>query len=361
VLRFAIACNSRYASGVRLAAPSLSSLLVVACLVPAFALSGAAAGCDDGGRTTPTPLPTATSTTPRDSGSSPQEGWGDPLATKRPGVLRIAQLNVRRFFDATCDSGQCGASGFEEQPTQQQYDDRVAQLAAGLAKLEADVITLAEVETQGCLDAVQAKLKENGFEYPVAKVAEIGTPGSVDVAVLARGKFESLKTHRKETEPLLRPDGSQTIFTRELPEVHLTIGTTSVIVFAAHFRSKSDDDPGRRLAEAKKTQELMVAAGTANTGALVLLGGDLNDIPGSDAINAIEKDAALVRVAKDLPVAEQGTYRFSGQNQAIDHIYTTANRATAYVAKSATVLREGNSGFAGSDHATIYADFNLPE
>lgn len=321
------------------------------------ALVVAVAACDDTPkRQLPTPAPTTTSTTPE---PQPTEGWGDPLATKRPKILRIAHLNVRRFFDDKCDSGQCSAGGFEEQPTKQQYEDRVMQLATGLGRLEADVITLAEVETQGCLDALQAKLKDNGFDYPVAKLAETGNAGSVDVGVLARGKFDSMKGYRQEK--LTKPDGTQTTFTRELPEVHLTIGANSVIVFAAHFRSKADDDPGRRLAEAKKTQEVMVATGAANTGALVLLGGDLNDVPGSDAINAMELNGALVRVAKDLPIADQGTYKFGGENQAIDHIFTTAARAGNYIAKSATILRDGASGFAGSDHATIYADFNLPD
>jgi len=244
--------------------------------------------------------------------------------------------------------------------TEREFEDRTAELAKGLARLEADVITLAEVENQGCLDALQAKLKESGAEYPVAYVAETGTPGSIDVAVLARGRLDEVRTHRKETAPLVRPDGSETIFTRELPEVHLTIGDSTVIVFAAHFRSKSNDDPGRRLAEAQKTHELMVAAGLANTGALVLLGGDLNDVPGSEPLEAMEKDGALVRVLAELPPAEQGTYRFGGELQAIDHIFTTAARATAYIPSSGKAVGEGNRGFAGSDHKAIYADFTLP-
>jgi uncharacterized protein len=267
---------------------------------------------------------------------------------------------VRRFFDATCDSGQCSTDGFEEVATATQFETRATQIATALAELEADVITLAEVETQGCLDAVQAKLKEAGKEYPVAHLAETGLPGSVDVAVLSRGKLDKVTTHRKETDPLLRPDGSKTIFTRELPELHLSFASKKVVVFAAHFRSKSDDDPGRRLAEAKKTQELMVAAGTANASALVLLGGDLNDTPGSDAIDALEKDGALVRVAKDIPEPSQGTYKFNGTLQAIDHIFTTKTRASAYVGQSAKVVSDTTGGFGGSDHASIYADFTLP-
>ena len=327
-----------------------------------IALFVALAACEDSKLTTPRGASSSSGSpsVQRDGGSQSTDGWGDPTTTRREGTLRIAQLNVRRFFDSTCDSGNCQAGGFEEQPTSAEVEARAAQIATALAELQADVITLAEVENQGCLDAVNEKLKEAGFEYPVAHVADTGTPGSVDVAVLSRGSLTKVTTHRQETAPLLRPDATQTIFTRELPEVHLTFGARKVIVFAAHFRSKSDDDPGRRLAEAQKTQELVVAAGKANTNALVLLGGDLNDTPGSDPIDALEKDGALVRVAKDLPAQSQGTYRFNGTLQAIDHIFTTAARANAYVAQSARVVREGNGGFAGSDHAALYADFTLP-
>lgn len=285
-----------------------------------------------------------------------------PGSTRRPGKLRLAQLNLRRLFDATCDSGECGGSEYEALATASEFDARVAQIATALTQLEADVITLAELENQHCLDAIKAKLKESGNDYPIAHVAETGLPGSIDVAVLARGKLEKIVTHRNETKPLIEADGTKTSFARELPEVHLTIasGTAQkmVIVFAAHFISKSNDDPGRRLAEARKTHELMVAAGDANADALVLLGGDLNDTPGSDPINALEEDG-LIRVASDLPTTSQGTYKFNGTMQAIDHIFVTKSRASAYVPQSTKVVRDNTGGFGGSDHAAIYADFTL--
>lgn len=344
--------------------PFLRKLVVVPSSIVVVVALGAAA-CDD--QTTPKPLPT---TPAADGGASSSggdgasaSGWGDPLEPHKEGMLRIQQFNVRRYFDATCDSGDCTANGFEEVQSPEAFAARTTQIAQGLARVEADVITLAEVENQACLDALQKELKGLGYEYPVAHLAETGTSGSVDVGVLARGKLEKVVTHKKET-PLTTADGQKTSFTRELPEVHLTIGTSSVIVFAAHFRSKATDDPARRLAEAVATHQIMVDVGNANTGALVLLGGDLNDSPGSPPIDAMEKDAALVRVAKDIPTDAQGTYTFAGKKEAIDHIFTTAARATNYVPKSATVIRDGSAsgtaGFAGSDHASIYADFKLP-
>lgn len=316
-----------------------------------------ALACDDQKSTTPVPTGTPT----HDAGDDDDDdGWGDPSTTRRKGIVRLGHLNVRRYFDATCDSGNCEKDGFEESVTEAEFEARTAKLAAALVRLEADVITLAEVENQVALDALRDKLEELGSKYPVAYLAETGQPGSIDVGVLARGELGDVKLYRKD-HPLTRPDGSKAQFTREFPELHLKLGDSAVVVFAAHFRSKNDDDPDRRLAEAVAAHEIMVEADTANTGALVLLGGDLNDVPGSDTIDAMEKDAALVRVAQDLPEAEQGTYRFGGALQAIDHIFTTASRATAYLPKSAKVVRDGtNQGLGGSDHAGLYADFKLP-
>lgn len=297
---------------------------------------------DDSGTTEPPPTP---------------EGWGDTKTTRVPGKLRVAQLNLRRFFDTKCDSGNCSANGFEAVATAEAFDKRAKQIADALATLQADVVTLAEVENKVGIDLLAAKLEAAGFPYPVAYIAETGAPGSIDVAVLARGTLGEVKNYQDATS--LQPYGSNLKFTRELPEVHLTLGKSKVVVFAAHFRSKSSDDPARRLAEARATHDIMKATGEANSSALVVLGGDLNDTPGSAAIKALEEGGSLLRVASDLPDAEQGTYRFQGADQAIDHIFVT--KKTAYVAKSAKVARDtGKTGFGGSDHASLWAEFTLP-
>jgi predicted extracellular nuclease len=292
--------------------------------------------------------------TPVESGS-----WGDPKTTRRAGLLRLGQLNTRRYFDTKCDSNNCASGGYEDVPTPAAFTARTAQIAAGIARLQADIVTLEEVESDDCINALQKKLESAGYVYPVAKLTPAGGPGNVNVALLARGSLDSVKLNR-QANPLTRPDGTSTTFTREFPEMHLTLGSTKVIVFPAHFRSKVDDDPGRRLAEGQKAQELVTVAGTTNASSLVLLAGDLNDMPGSPPLLALEKDGALLRVAKDIPEAAQGTLAFNGQVQAIDHIFVTHEHAGDYVARSATVVRDDGQttgGLGGSDHAGIYADF----
>ena len=288
---------------------------------------------------------------------------GDPAATidsgtQRPGIIRVAQFNVRRFFNTVCDSGKCATGDFEDLPTQAEFDAKTDALAKGIALIDPDIISLEEVETQGCLDALNAKLTAMGKGFPIAHLGETGSAGSVDVAVLARGALTEIKTHRDT--PLVEADGTMTTFTREFLEMRMTFGARSVIMFAAHFRSQVMDDPARRLAEAKGAQAIVAKTSTDLPDSLVILGGDLNDKPGSDPINALEAGGALLRVASDIPVDAQATYIFNGVKSALDHIFVGAPQKSRYIAKSSVVFQDDpKGGFSSSDHASLAADFSI--
>ena len=178
---------------------------------------------------------------------------GLPDAAVAPSVV-VATFNVRRFFDPVCESGSCAPEDYEALPTQQQFLAKADQLAAALRELNADVVMLQEIETQLCLDALQSAL-DGG--YPVAILGETGASASVDVAVLARGDW--LESRRHRGMPLLRADGGATVFSRELLEIHLQRDGVRVVAFAAHFRSKSNDDPERRLLEAQVSHAVIRA------------------------------------------------------------------------------------------------------
>jgi endonuclease/exonuclease/phosphatase family metal-dependent hydrolase len=130
------------------------------------------------------------------------------------------------------------------------------------------------------------------------------------------------------------------------------------VLFAAHFRSKVMDDPGRRLAEAQVSRRIVTDVANASPGALVVMAGDLNDTPGSPPLDALTANEGLVRAAADLPVPDQATYLFNGRGEAIDHILQAVTAAAKVVPRSAVVWRESR-GFAGSDHFALTADFEI--
>lgn len=270
-----------------------------------------------------------------------------------PADIVIATFNVRRFFDANCDSGQCGSGDYEEIPSQGQFEYRAETLGAAILAFDADVVILQEVETQNCIDALVAQL---GGEYPTAVLGETGQVASVDVAVLSR--HPSLEVRRHADVPLQRPSGGQTWFAREFLEVHLDGDGHRVIVFAAHFKAKNDDDPERRLAEATRAREIVDAVTVQHPDSLIVLGGDLNDTPDSPPLTALLADDGMLRVAAEL-APDDWTYEYNGRLDPIDHLLM-ARAATGgrYLEGSARVFRgDGDGGYGGSDHAALRASF----
>jgi predicted extracellular nuclease len=276
-----------------------------------------------------------------------------PSVDAAPARFRIATFNVHRFFDTVCAEGDCGPTSYEELPTQAAFDAKASQLADAIRALDADLVALEEVETQACLDALLARLADT---MPYGVLGEIDSPASVDVAVLSRTALDAVVRHRA-AEPLRLPDGTVALFSRELLEVHVR---APVVLLAAHFRSKSSDDPARRLAEAQQAARDVAAAAASRPAALVALAGDLNDTPGSPPLDALVVAGGLIRVADDLPTAAQATYVFNGQGQAIDHILIAPDRRDARLPGSSHVWRSASgAGWGGSDHFALTSDFTL--
>lgn len=290
---------------------------------------------------------------PASGDDASSESSGAALPPPDPSDLAIATFNVRRFFDTACDSGQCGADDYEEVPTQNQFDYKADTIAEAIAGLQADVVILAEVETQACLDALAERF---GDSYPTAVLGEAGFAASVDVAILSR--FPAVEVRRHADVPLQRPSGGQTWFSREFLEVHLDADGHQVIVFAAHFKAKVDDDPERRLAEATRARQIVDAVAAENPDALIVLGGDLNDTPGSPPLLALLADNGMKRVAEEL-VPDDWTYSYQGVHQAIDHLLlSTASTGGQHLPGTTLVFRgEGNDGYGGSDHSALRASF----
>lgn len=264
--------------------------------------------------------------------------------------VTVATWNVRLFYDDVCDLGTCNDDALEQLPTTEEFQERAAQVAAAIEKIDADIILLQEVETQACLDAVAANLED---EYQLV-MGEIRKAGSLDTAVLVRTSREpELVRHRQDS--FVREDGETRQFLREFMEVHTRIGDAEVIVLNGHFRSRRrPDDPAQREAEATRAREIALAVADENPDAIVVLGGDLNDVPGSPALDILLAGDAMERVAEELGM-DAWTINSSGNLSALDHLLLVRGNGT-YVPGTAAVVRDVNS-LGGSDHAALVAGF----
>lgn len=286
--------------------------------------------------------------------SSTAPTTGEEVPPPAPSDLVVATYNVHLFFDTTCDSGQCSSGDFENAPNQSQFEYRADQLATAIADLDADVVLLQEVENQTCLTAITDRLGEG---WPTAVIGETHYPASLDVAVLSR--MPSLEIRRHADTPLELPSGGTGWFAREFLEVHLDAQGHRLIVFVAHFKAKNDDDPERRLAEATRAREIIDATAVEFPDSVIVLGGDLNDTPGSPPLQALEQSGGMLRVAAEL-APDDWTYVYQDNYNAIDHLYlATAATGGTYLAGTAHVFRgSGDDGYVGSDHAAVRASFH---
>lgn len=264
----------------------------------------------------------------------------------------VGNLNTRRFFDTVCQSGSCGDGAYEEQLSQAEFDFKVQKVATAIDRMDVDAIALEEIETQAVIDAIAAKVET---PFSVVTMGETGASASLDVAVLARGELIEVRRHRDMR--LTRPDGSTTSFAREFLEVHTRVEGKRVVVFAAHFKAQRNDDPGRRYAEAEAAGEILAATAAEFPDALVVLGGDLNDTPDSDPIQALLGAGGLELLT------EVGfwTYRYIDNTIHIDHIVYAENGGGQLVQDSFVYFDDGSGGFGGSDHRAVKATFLLAE
>lgn len=275
------------------------------------------------------------------------DGGVDQVVDVRP--LRVATFNVRRLFDTVCDSGRCGDDDFEDQRSQAEFEFRAQQIADGLAEIDADIVMLQEIENEDGLALINASFEQG--PYPVAVLGESGFAASLDVAVLARG--ELLEWRSYGDRQLTRPDGSTTSFTREFLRVDVLIDGVRHIAFSTHFRSKSNDDAGRRFAEAEAAGEIVAEVASSNPDAVVVLAGDFNDEPGTDSVDALLA-AGDLQLLTD--IEGYWTFRFGMTEIAIDHVVLGLTDVATPVPGGISVFRGDTVGYAGSDHAAVAAD-----
>ncbi len=305
---------------------------------------------------TPGPPPGSSSTT--DAAITPDVGV-DAADTAPPqtSTITIATYNVRRLFDMVCDTHRCASqSDWEQTPTQAEYQARIDQVATAIDSLDADIVLLQEVEKQSVLDDLDAAVAD---KYPIDILAETNPHNAtIDTAVLARGQL----VDSKEYYDFQSPAGGHDRFARKFLRLDLNFSGKRVIVFSAHFISMRSDDGTWRKAEAEEAHRIVDQVAGENDGALVVMGGDLNDTPDSPTLQALTTgDGALERVAQDESISQVYTYVWGSRQQDIDHLLLAPTAGGDYVAGSAHSVNDHSpqAGLGGSDHGALVARFEM--
>ena len=100
----------------------------------------------------------------------------------------------------------------------------------------------------------------------------------------------------------------------------------------------------------------MAEVASENPDALIVMGGDLNDEPGTTTLDALTGGGMNI-----VEEADTWTYSYSGSEQQIDHLVYPVDQAGIYVPNSGQAMRDGGGGFYGSDHGALVAEFLIPD
>lgn len=262
--------------------------------------------------------------------------------------VAIATWNVHRFFDTECQSGECGASDYEELPSTAEFNAQADDIAEGITAINADVIFLQEVESEACMEALATRLGYSSKQWTI--VENRYRKGDVYTAIMTKGTIIAHSEHAKTDSGY---------FSRPLLQATINYGG-EFIVFVAHFKSQSNDNPELRLAEAEKAHDIVNTVALDNDETLVVLGGDLNDTPNSPPLNALLDGGNFLRVAEELGHPGDATYYYR-QPITIDHILMSTRAGGTFLPGSAEIFKQSSSSynFQDSDHAAVRAEFKF--
>jgi endonuclease/exonuclease/phosphatase family metal-dependent hydrolase len=260
-------------------------------------------------------------------------------AVRGPVQVRVATWNVHDLFDA---EDRVVPPGDEDLvPSPAEVEAKLARVARVLARVDADVWLLAEVESRALLERLAASAG-----YEAARLVDGNDPRGIDVALLSRLPVLGYASHAGETGA----DG-RLLWPRDCVEAWVEAAGLRLVVVGSHLSSAISDDGTRRALQAARMREIADAAAAETPGALVLAGGDLNDAPASDALAPLLADGAW----RD-PIAP-GTVTWAGDDGAgrLDYLLLPAGSG----ALVAAFVDAGADVAAASDHRPVVLDLRL--
>ena len=243
------------------------------------------------------------------------------------GLLTFVELNCENLFDYHHDEGKDDTEYLPEATrhwTKQRYWRKLNHIAQELLSCSddgiPDLIALCEVENDSTLNDLTKRslLRNAGYEYLMTSSPDLR---GIDVALLySPFTFAPIRSYSIRVTPVeqMRP-------TRDiLYTCGQTVSGDTLHVFVVHFPSRFGGEtysrPFRQAAANRLCQSIdSIQAVTSEP--KILIAGDFNDGDESLIIKQIEQhDILNLTKEASAPKDVQGTYRYKGQWESIDHI-----------------------------------------
>jgi endonuclease/exonuclease/phosphatase family metal-dependent hydrolase len=278
-------------------------------------------------------------------GGSPSAARTGGASADRLAVVRVVSWNVHDLFDESADPGTLDPS-----VPPAEVEARLDAVAAVLRRLDAEAVLLQEVERLGLLQRLATRAG-----YPEARLLEGNDPRGIDVALLSRWPVLRYQGHAGE-----RSADGRLLWPRDAVEAELGLGGARLRLVGTHLSSRlSDPDGARRLLQSARLRELANAAATADPGALVVVGGDLNDEAAAPALAPLLGDGRWIDGAGAAAPGSGGqgpaawTWSDGRLREAIDHLALPAALGGRLLAGW---VADGPDVAVASDHRPVVLD-----
>lgn len=268
--------------------------------------------------------------------------------------------------------------GFVDLKRERFDQETIAFTAKVLKTAKADVQCLVEVESADTLKMFNADRLGSMFSDRI--VIDGNDPRGIDIALAAKKKYPIVTAR---TNIFARDAGGKTIFSRDCLEVEIRLpGTKNLFVLVNHFKAKDAmpavSNEKRRIQAAEVSRILRQRYDMEKQ--FVIVAGDLNDEPDSAPLKPLFATPGLHNVLDVVkhPKDDRWTYYY-GKEKAFNVIdYLLVSEALKKKVASAGLERRGmfdlakltggaqssfpgldNWKLAGSDHALVWADFDV--
>lgn len=282
-------------------------------------------------------------------------------------TFSIATYNVENYLD---------------QPTESRPHPKTAEAKAkvreSIRALNPDVLALEEMGGTNALLELRSSLQAEGADYPFWELVG-GTDTNIHVAVLSRLPMAARRPHTSEDYLL---DGRRFHVSRGFAEVDIRAATNyTFTLIVAHLKSRRPtpeaDEAEQRLEEAKILRGIVDEHFKADPNSRLVVLGDFNDGPDSDAVKAIIGRGKF-KLTDTRPVEREGGtvsgqppdsgprtvawtyyYRADDTFSRMDYILLSPAMARGWLPDKTRVLALQDWGVA-SDHRPLFALFQTP-
>ncbi|MBQ4386525.1 MAG: endonuclease/exonuclease/phosphatase family protein [Prevotella sp.] len=243
-------------------------------------------------------------------------------------LLTLVELNCENLFDYRHDEGK---QDVEWMPDGQRrwsparYWLKLNHIGQEILSCQEegfpDLVAMVEVENDSCLHDLTRRslLRHAGYRYLMTSSPDVR---GIDVALLYQPRtFRPLCYDCMEVEPLegMRP-------TRDILYVQgETVNGDTLHVFVVHAPSRFGGERATRPNRRVVMERLIGAVSQLPSNAKVIVAGDFNDYADSPSLKFLEAHGLRNVTARAVGThGAEGTYRYEGRWQSIDHVLVSA-------------------------------------